>query len=94
MNQLAICVPTYNRAEMIEEMLIRYGKIYQRKEIDVYFYDSSEGERTQQIVENYSKDYKNLHYRRIPSSTHSNIKVLDIYEEFSKERNFQDIWDV
>lgn len=89
MNQLAICVPTYNRAEMIEEMLIRYGKIYQRKEIDVYFYDSSEGERTQQIVEYYSKDYKNLHYRRIPSSTHSNIKVLDIYEEFSKERKYE-----
>lgn len=89
MNRLAICVPTYNRAEMIEEMLIRCGKLYQSKEIDVYFYDSSKDERTQRILDHYSQIYNNLFYRKVPSSTHSNIKVLNIYEEFSKDKKYE-----
>lgn len=89
MSKLAIGIPTYNRAEMIEEMLVRCAKLYQREAIDVYFHDSSEDKRTQQIVENYCLNYKNLYYRKVPSTTHSNIKVLDIYEGFSKEKKYE-----
>ena len=88
MNRLAICVPTYNRSEMIDEMLIRCAKLYQKKEIDVYFYDSSEDEKTKQIINHYGLIYKNLYYRKLPSTTHSNIKVLNIYEEFAKEKKY------
>ncbi len=88
MKRLAICVPTYNRPEMIDEMLVRCAKLYQREDIDVYFYDSSEDDRTQEIINNYSLIYKNLYYRKVPSITHSNIKVLNIYEEFSTTKQY------
>ena len=42
--RLAICIPTYNNSEIVEELLIRCGDIYKRKSFDVYIYDSSENE--------------------------------------------------
>lgn len=88
MIKFAIGVPTYNRAEMIEEMLIRCAELYQKEKIDVYFFDSSEDNQTEKIVNSYTLNYKNLYYQKVPSSIHSNIKVLNIYKEFSLKRKY------
>lgn len=89
MGKLAICIPTYNRAEMIEEMLLRCAEIYRQEDVDVCFFDSSDNDKIQEIVNRYSGTYRNLFYRRIPTETHSNLKVLNIYREFSESKKYE-----
>lgn len=92
MGKLAVCVPTYNRAEMVEEMLLRCAEFYQKEELDVYFYDSSDNDNTQEVVSRYRTAYHNLYYRKLPPTIHSNIKVLNIYREFSESESYEYLW--
>lgn len=92
MHKLVIGVPTYNRAEMVEEMLLRCSKMYEEAGIDIYFFDSSEDGRTKQVVARYADACQNIYYRKIPPSTHSNRKVLDIYREFAAAREYKYLW--
>lgn len=90
--RLAICIPTYNNSEIVEELLIRCGDIYKRKSFDVYIYDSSENEETKVVVNRFQKKYNNLFYTAIKSSVHSNRKVYMIYKKFSEETRYDYIW--
>lgn len=92
MKKLAICVPTYNRPEMIQEMLIRCAGIYKKFETDVYFYDSSDNSETKNIVLEYIENFNNLFYRTVPATIHSNIKVLNIYQEFTASLEYEYLW--
>ena len=92
MCKLAIGVPTYNRADMVEEMLIRCAEIYQNKGVDIYFFDSSPDERTEVIVLRYKAEYENVYYRKFPADTHSNIKVLEIYKELLGIAEYEYLW--
>lgn len=92
MKDLAICIPTYERAKFIQEFLEICLPITERFDIDVYIYDSSINNDTQIIVEEYRKSTGNLFYNRIDSDVHSNIKVFNIYKQFSKENRYKYIW--
>lgn len=92
MCKLAICVPTYNRADMIEEMLIRCIEIYQNKGVDIYFFDSSSDERTETVVLRYKEKYHNVYYRKYPEDLHSNRKVLEIYKELLETAGYEYLW--
>lgn len=92
MSKLVICVPTYNRADMIEEMLIRCAEIYQKQDVDIYFFDSSSDERTEKIVLRYQVEYRNVYYRKFSADTHSNIKVLEIYKEMFGTMEYEYLW--
>ena len=39
--KLAICIPTYNRADMLEETLVKSLEKYAQRGWDLYIYDSS-----------------------------------------------------
>ena len=73
--RLAICIPTYNNSELVEELLIRCGDIYKRKSFDVYIYDSSENEETKVVVNRFQKKYNNLFYTAIKSSRSEERRV-------------------
>ena len=92
MCKLAIGVPTYNRADMVEEMLIRCAEIYQKNGVDVYFFDSSPDEKTADIFLRYKEEYSNIYYRKFPEDTHSNIKVLEIYKEILEMEKYEYLW--
>lgn len=92
MKELAICIPTYERAKFIQEFLEICLPITKQFDIDVYIYDSSINNDTQIIVEEYRKSTGNLFYNRIDSNVHSNVKVFNIYKQFSKENRYKYIW--
>lgn len=92
MKDLAICIPTYERAKFIQEFLEICLPITEQFDIDVYIYDSSINYDTQIIVEEYQKNTGNLFYNRIDSDVHSNVKVFNIYKQFSKENRYKYIW--
>ena len=92
MNQLAICIPTYNQPDMMQEMMIRCLPVYREFEIDIYVYDSSPGRETEEILHQYQAEYKNLHYRRLPADIHSNRKVLNAYREIISLGKYEYLW--
>lgn len=41
MTSIALCIPTYQRHECVNEFLCEYAGYYQKYGIDIYYYDSS-----------------------------------------------------
>ncbi len=91
MKEMAVCIPTYNRAIIVEELLERILQQYTEFGWDIYIYDSSENDDTEIVVEKYSH-FKNLFYNRIDSSVHSNLKVYQIFEEHGKTCAYKYVW--
>lgn len=90
--KLAICIPTYNRPLMIEELLLKNLKRYSEYGWDLYIYDSSTDDSTRIIIEDYSKKFSNIFYEYIDSSIHSNLKVYTIFENFGSIQAYEYIW--
>lgn len=92
MGELVICVPTYNRPDVIQELMVKSLSMYQEYGIDVYIYDSSESGETEKIVEKNRSVYPNLSYIRVDFSVHSNIKVYNIFRHFQHIASYKYIW--
>ena len=92
MKKLAICVPTYERPDVIEELLLKSLKTYSENNIDVFIYDSSPNERTKDVVWDYQSRFDNLSYVHIDSAVHSNMKVYKIFQEFEKRQDNEYLW--
>jgi len=88
----AICIPTYNRPEAINELILRYGKTFKNLDYDIYIFDSSTTDKTSDIVKEHINNMDHLYYVRINSDVHSNMKVYLIYEEFIKKQEYEYIW--
>ena len=79
MKKLAICIPTYNRKQSVEDILSKINSIFREEELDVYIYDSSE-----KSVDYSKKEWKiNVYYKKLNSSVHSNEKIFIIYISLS-----------
>lgn len=62
-SKMAVCIPTYERPEVVEDVLQHCAGLYRRYGLDVYYYDSSHDNRTKKVIESYqSAGYDNLHY--------------------------------
>lgn len=92
MKRVALCIPTYNRPEVIEELLVRYHKTMANIGYDLFIYDSSENEDTQRIVEKYSQINDHVFYKGMSSDIHSNKKVFEIYKEPFLKKEYRYIW--
>lgn len=79
-----ICIPTYNRPDAVDELLLRYRGIYRELGFDVHIYDSSDNDQTSVIV-NKCAVIDGVFYHRMDSRIHSNMKVYTIYKEFANE---------
>lgn len=89
---LAICVPTYNRPNVVEELLVRYEVILDRYLIDLHVFDSSEGVATKNIVEKCEKLNGHIFYNYMDSSVHSNLKVYKIYQNTELVKKYDYVW--
>lgn len=92
MDKLAICIPTYNRPDILQDVIMKSFALYQKYGIDVYIFDSSEDAETEKVVEKYKDIYSNLSYIRIDPSVHSNMKVYIIYQHFQQNALYEYIW--
>lgn len=80
--KLVICIPTYNRSEVIADVLGKELSLLAERRVDVILYDSSEGEAAKRVYLDYSaQGYSNLRYVRCDSHVHSNEKVYMIFRE-------------
>lgn len=61
-NKMVVCIPTYRHSEAVEDVLSHCAETYKRYGLDVYYYDSSEDEKTKKVIEAYrARGYDNLH---------------------------------
>lgn len=58
MTSIALCIPTYQRHECVNEFLCEYAGYYQKYGIDIYYYDSSPDDLTFSIVMNSVKQIR------------------------------------
>ncbi len=90
--KLAICIPTYKRADIVGELLDEYMEIYSALGADMYIYDSSEDGFTESVVKEFQKNFSNLFYVKMPSRLHSNMKVYMIFQEYGFRKEYQYVW--
>jgi len=90
--KLAICIPTYQRADIVEELISKYMEIYTELGADVYIYDSSEDNSTEAVTQKYKEKFCNLFYIRMPTELHSNMKVYKIFQKYGFRKNYDYVW--
>lgn len=90
--ELAICIPTYNNAEYIKDILVEELPYYERNNMRLYIMDSSENDETHEIVQEYKENFGNLYYYRFPSDLHSNKKVYMTFQMAGKEIPCDYMW--
>lgn len=91
MRSLAICIPTFNRCEVLEDTLNYELGICNDLGIDIYLYDSSTDGNTAKLLETL-KTYENLHYISIDSATALDQKVVMIYQSYGREKKHDYLW--
>lgn len=90
--KLAVCIPTYNRPKVVEEFLDKISFRYWHHGFDIYIYDSSENNQTELIVRSRINVYEKLHYIKVDSKIHSNLKVYNIFKEFGDSLKYDYLW--
>lgn len=89
MNHLAICIPTYNRSEVVQDTLSKELENCQNLGIDIYLYDSSSDGKTKEWAQ--KAPYKNLYYIELDSSIKLDEKVVRIYQHYGR-KHYDYIW--
>ena len=78
---IAYCIMTYDgREDAISRLLYEYNDILTFPDIDVYFFDSSEGDAIQRLVEEYVETncVNNTFYHKAPSHMDLNDKIYSL----------------
>lgn len=93
--EIAYCIPTYNRPDIIKKVLENFIPISQKKSVDIYIYDSSVNEETLNIVEKFiQKGIKNLYYVRIDPGIEVDEKLIMILSGHGLQNSYKYIWMV
>lgn len=90
--KIAFCIVTYNRSIMVEEFLEQFSNLFYELEIDIYYYDSSDDQKSKIVVEKWMNQFRNIHYVQIPTTWHANKKVLYIIEKFGIDQTYDYLW--
>lgn len=92
---VAMCIPTYNRANVVEDTLSRGIEGYAKMGIDLYYYDSSTNEDTKKIVEKYAAmGYKNINYVPVTETKNVAQKLEMIFMGEGLNKKYDYIWPV
>ncbi len=93
--EIAYCIPTYNRPDIMEQVLGKFLPILQNKGMDIYIYDSSVNKETLNIVENFiQKGIKNLYYVRIDPGIEVDEKLIMLLSGYGLQYSYNYIWMV
>jgi hypothetical protein len=95
MSRLAICVPTYNRADIVEEVLLYSAEYLQSHDVDIYYYDSSENANVREIVNRHkTAGHNNVYYIFVPSDFLYGDKIDLIFSGEGLEKDYDYIWPI
>lgn len=92
-NRLAVCVPTKDNHENVSRVLDKNIFYYQKYDIDVYYYDSSIGTETKEIVDEYSRNYSNVFYNQTSQNLSYGEKVDYIFGD-ERLKKYRYIWPI
>lgn len=88
---VAICVPTYKKADVVDDVLNRAIKLYAKMGIDLYYYDSSPDDEVKKVVEKYiNQGYTNIKYISVKKDFEK--KIAMIYTERGMDKDYEYIW--
>lgn len=91
--KMAVCIPTYQRPEVIEDVLFHCAETYKRYGLDVYYYDSSEDDNTRKVIESYqSAGYDNLYCIRVNSKISLGVKLEHVMMMRSIKKEYEYMW--
>ena len=99
--KIALCVPTYNRADFIGKLLNEFVSYMIKHEVDLYIYDTSSNDETEEKVLAYAKIIsKRIFYERVASDVlhkyhmldESLIKTMYIFELFMGRQEYDYLW--
>lgn len=92
-NNLVICIPTFNRPELIKDTLKYELTFLKELNVDIYIYDSSENKLTQRIIKNLqAKGYNNLYYIGLSKDETLEKKVKKIYNYYGMQKKYKYLW--
>lgn len=92
MKKIVICVPTYNRPEVIEELLLRCGELFAKYNYDLKIFDSSTDDKTKKVCESMKGRFNDISYHRFDSDLHSNLKVYRILQNEDLVEKYDYVW--
>ena len=84
---VALCIPTYERPELVREFLDEHSADYIEAGIDIYYYDSSISTETEDLLRAWP-DKEHVHYIK----TRSPIKLINIFRQDGLEKAYDFLW--
>ncbi len=90
MKKIAICIPTFNRPNVVFDTCTKILDIIDNDLADIYIYDSSTDDETEKLLKGIEQD--NFFYKRIDPSIHSSKKVYDIYQDRNIQDDYEYLW--
>ena len=91
MSKLAICIPTFNRCEVIKDTFGYQLDICRKLKIDIYLYDSSSDGKTAEYAKTLEA-YENLYYIPIDSITTLDEKVVMLFQTYGRKKRYDYFW--
>lgn len=92
-NKVACCYLTYNHSETVNHVLGAMCDSYRDHGIDIYIYDSSEDEKTEQVVKEFQeKGFDNIFYVDVRFIKDGNEKYLYVIQGNGLNHNYDYIW--
>lgn len=89
--KIAICIPTYNRPLILNDVCTRILNTVDEKFFDIYIYDSSSNSDSEKILNDFiQKD--NFFYFRLPTTIHANEKLYRIYQDKDIQYTYEYLW--
>ena len=91
--KLAVCVPTYNHPEVVDDVLSKSIRYYYEMGVDVYYYDSSTDDKTKEVIEKYqAQGYDNLYHIALDQEYED--KIYGIMTGQGREKKYKYVWPV
>lgn len=92
-NKLVVCIPTYGHSEAVEDVLSHCAETYKRYGLEVYYYDSSEDDKTRKVIESYrARGYDNLHCISLNQNKLESPKFEYIMRLYGIQGQYEYIW--
>lgn len=92
-NSLACCYLTYNHPETVDDVLMNICESYAKHGVDIYFYDSSDGDETKDIVYKYiNLGFGNIYYIDVKFIKSGDEKLIYILQGNDLKKKYDYIW--
>lgn len=90
-HKVALCIPTYERSEIVKDFLVKCSAYYFQEGIDIYYYDSSVNDETENLVRNWPES-EHLYYVRFSPEVGADEKAGLIYQCQGLKYKYDFIW--